>query len=111
MRRKLIVITFVVVAAASAIARAGNLDIVKGKLINDEWTKQLLTVKNNTTVNFLFVEVECGFFRGDTLVAVGSAAVGNLEAGHAAYTEIVALVPDANHTDCRIGGKQEDGEK
>ena len=90
---------------SEASARANDVDIVTAKLKHDgPKTYELLSVKNNTDEP-VTVSVRCGFFRGDELVATGSAPFNNVQPGETAYEETTSTQEQkVDRAECRVSG-------
>jgi hypothetical protein len=98
-----------VVALLASPAQADGLDLTKGKLVHTAggWTKQVVSIKNNTKKAFDFIAIECGFFHNDTLIAANSININNVDLGQTAYGEVMSLESESSRADCRISGVKE----
>ena len=49
------------------------------------------------------LKIECGFFRGSTLLAAGMGIAENVEAGQTVYVEVIAYHAErSDRTECRV---------
>ena len=63
---------------------------------------QSVSISNNLKKNLTRVEIECGFFQADKLVASENSFVKNLDAGETGYTDVLALnSSEAETAKCR----------
>jgi hypothetical protein len=87
-------------------AAAGDVDLIKGQLSRSgDYARQTLGATNKTSVTLKTIRAECGFFRGDSLLASGANSVNNVLSSQTAYFDIIVHpAGDADRTDCRIVG-------
>jgi hypothetical protein len=89
--------------AVPAQAATVDVDIIKGALHGDNRTaEQALEVKNNgEPINTL--AVQCGFFAGKRLLAMGAGLSSNVAAGQTAHMTIYAYPGgQVDNTECRV---------
>jgi hypothetical protein len=109
--RKLAVIGSLIASSLVSPTRAGDLDgvtLTLGKFSIDEngFVRQTLSAKNGTPAPIEWLNFECGFLRGNQLMATGVHYLKNLQAGQTGYQTVTVRIttrgdfPD--HADCRM---------
>jgi hypothetical protein len=89
-------------------AHAAELEITKGLLDRPIQTmiRQVMTVKYNGTEKLQRVNVECGFFHGNDLVAVGNQQVFSIEPETTVYVRVMETISAdtaaIDRADCRV---------
>jgi hypothetical protein len=67
------------------------------------YIKQVVSVKNDSSVTYPNILVECGFFRSGQAIAVASAYIQNVPAGGTGFHELLAQSSvQADSSQCRI---------
>ena len=90
--------------------RAGGLDgvtLTLGKFSIDEnaFVRQTLSAKNGTAAPIEWLNFECGFLRGNQLIATSSHYLKNLQPGQTGYQTVTVRITQGDlpdHADCRI---------
>lgn len=96
-----IVTTLVLVAPRSAMAN--DLDLIRGKVTHaNGYTTIVLGLKNNTPTTISYASVNCGFYRGDELVADSTTNFSNLRPNQIGYGDANGKGEDITRIDCRI---------
>ena len=89
MKRSLPAAAAITLALSPQSAGAGDLNgvtLTLGKFkIDSGYALQALSVKNGTSASVEWIIVECGFLRGNKLVATGTASLTNLQAGQTGF--------------------------
>ena len=98
-----------------SVARAEDLITVKTGTVSgsggDMFDTLPVAVTNHTNKVFEYVNVDCGFFRGDTLLGTAPTHVQNLKPNQTGYASAVhynserKVRPD--HGDCHVNGVKE----
>jgi hypothetical protein len=94
----------------SGAAIAGDLDgvtLTLGKFSIDKngFVGQALSAKNSTSEPIEFLQLECGFLRGNQLIATGAHYLKNLQAGQTGYQTVYVEITQGDfpdHADCRM---------
>jgi hypothetical protein len=109
--RKLAATALFIASSLASPARAGDLDgvtLTLGRFSVDEngFVMQTLSAKNGTPAPIEWLNFECGFLRGNQLMATGVHYLQNLQAGQTGYQTVTVRIttrgdfPD--HADCRM---------
>jgi hypothetical protein len=109
--RKLVATALFFASSLASPARAGDLDgvtLTLGKFSIDEngFVRQALSVKNGTTAPIEWLNFECGFLRGNQLMATGAHHVTDLQSGQTGYQTVTVRITNRgdlpDHADCRM---------
>jgi hypothetical protein len=109
--RKLVAAALFLASWPALPAHAGDLDgvtLTMGKFSIDEngFVRQTLSAKNGTSAPIEWLNFECGFLRGNQLMATGVHYLLNLQAGQTGYQTVTVRItthsdlPD--HADCHM---------
>lgn len=93
----------IAIAAGQAVA-ATDLTLVMGHLsFSGSFIRLPVAVTNDSQTTLDHLEVECGFFRGDALIAAGFTIVKKLEPGTTGFSHVDASSGlGADKSQCRI---------
>jgi hypothetical protein len=98
--------TSIAVVAASALgvanARGAPVDLQKAPIVQRYGhSTQAIGAKNNSGAEIEWLAVECGFFRGGSLISTGLGSAGRIHPGDTAYFDVDAD-GNADATQCRV---------
>jgi hypothetical protein len=79
-----------------------DVELIWGMTIRAYGTKQMLGVKNNTTSRIKSVWANCGFFRNDQLVEIGSAHFTNIAPNQMGYEKAYSIDGHVTKIDCYV---------
>ena len=84
-------------------ARSAELELKNGSLTRSgSYASQFVAVTNNATVLIPAIEVECGFFRGDEFLVMGSGYAMKILPKQTVFVEVLAdNAALATKTECR----------
>jgi hypothetical protein len=85
-------------------AQSAEFDLKKGSLTRaGSYASQFVSVKNNTGILVPAIRIECGFFRDDEFLVLGSGIATKIEPGQTAFVEVIAdNGARATKTECRV---------
>ena len=103
MHKELLVLT--ILCCLTQVAQAAEVDIVYGQFrpkTSTSWTTQVIAAKNNGAP-IRVLEIECGFFDGNALLAADRRSAMNVAAGQTVYVEVFSTsAANANRAECRV---------
>jgi hypothetical protein len=105
MKRALLTATAAICIATSAAAADDIVELIKGRFAagSGTYAHQAVAVINHSATMLQYIEVECGFLRGNDLIATGSGVIENVRPGQTAYKEVLGRDGQgADRADCRI---------
>ena len=99
-----VALTSAILLTAVSGAQAAEFDLKKGSLTQSgSYASQYVAVTNNTDVLVPAIRIECGFFRGDQFLVLGSGIATKIEARQTAFVEVIATNgASATKTECRV---------
>jgi hypothetical protein len=99
-----VALTSAIILAAVSGVQAAEFDLKKGSLTRSgSYASQYVAVTNNTSVLVPAIRVECGFFRDDDFLVLGSGIATKIVAGQTAFVEVIANNgAPATKTECRV---------
>jgi hypothetical protein len=108
--RCLILVVLLIASSLVSPTRAGGLDgvtLTLGKFSIDEngFVRQTLSAKNGTAAPIEWLNFECGFLRGNQLIATSVHYLKNLQPGQTGYQTVTVRITQGNlpdHADCRM---------
>jgi hypothetical protein len=97
-------LTAIALSVIGTLARAGEVDLMKGQITHDgSYSTQIIAATNKTGMDVDTLWVECGFFRGPALLGVGKGYAENVKPGQTVYIEVSSNHADnADRSDCRL---------
>jgi hypothetical protein len=99
-----VALTLAILPAAFIGAQSAEFDMKKGSLTRaGSYASQFISVTNNTGVLVPAIRVECGFFRDDEFLVLGSGIATKIESGQTVFVEVIAdNGAPATKTECRV---------
>jgi hypothetical protein len=101
---KTLVAVTIVFMAGTAVNAQDPIVLKMGRLSQDgSFAVQVVAVENHTSIFLKLVQVECGFYQGDQLMASGVKSLENIKAGDTGFTEVQGRnAAGATSTKCRL---------
>jgi hypothetical protein len=79
-----------------------NVELTLGQMrIEQEWTTQVIAVKNNDSYPISTLWVECGFYQNGQLVGANQSYANNIAPGTTAFLEVTKHIT-ADKARCRV---------
>jgi hypothetical protein len=97
-------IAIAIVFRAATVVNAQDPKLKIGRLSQDGSSAvQVVAVENHTSIFLKLVQIECGFYQGDQLMASGTKSLENIKAGDTGFAEVQGRnAAGATSTKCRL---------